>query len=86
MYISGTFQDFETRLHEFFFVAADWPSFAQEAASYYSFVNSIDASYLIQRWDREFIKKGFLFVGAFSIDDNGQYILDGNGNPIINVN
>ena len=59
MYIAGYFGDLENRLHQQGVTTADFVSYAAEACSYYANVVAIGASYLVQKWNAEFIKKGY---------------------------
>ena len=64
MYFSGTFVDFESRLHQLPVNSGDFANFISEGCSYYSYISTGDfgnLDYFILKWNREFAKRGYAY-------------------------
>ena len=83
MYISGTFLDFETRLHQLPQSLGDLNQFFYEGCSYYPQVNNTTLRYFIEKWNKEFAKKQYPYgVYSWIFAADGTILIDANGSPI----
>lgn len=84
MYITGTFVNFENRLHQLPVSLGELNLFFYEACSYYSQVNNANFQYLLQKWNKEFTKKQYPYsINSWVFSADGTVLLDANGNPIL---
>lgn len=92
MYITGTFLDFEQRLHQLPDSTSDLNNFILEGCAYCPSLTTMNLTYFINKWNKEFRKKGYNtdVLGSnclgYLYDPNGDIILDANGDPVIPVN
>ena len=56
MYLTGTIEDFEQRLHQLPLTSGELDSFYEEASGYG------EQLYLTGKWDKEFSKKEAVFI------------------------